>query len=230
MSYLNSTETALLRVKNDIASAIDNIRMQFFGHAWFISCVWYDCSRNFGRQAWVILSTSLEWFATYLKNRKYRVCISGDFLTEHVMNFGLPQWSILGSNGYTMYTQPIGDTLRMKMLIFILFYADDIQIYVSFDPRIPGEGEQSLNRLRLSWKFICVGINHDFDLTFDPNTKFIPSLESTRQLSGQRSKRSMPDSASYITHSLMKDGVPSENSEGGINFVFGSKVLKIKSI
>ncbi len=50
------------------------------------------------------------------------------------------------------------------------------------------------------------------------------SLESTRQLSGQRSKRSMPDSASYITHSLMKDGVPSENSEVGINFVFGSKV------
>ncbi len=34
----------------------------------------------------------------------------------------------------------------------------------------------------------------------------------------------MPDSASYITHSLMKDGVPSENSEVGINFVFGSKV------
>ena len=34
----------------------------------------------------------------------------------------------------------------------------------------------------------------------------------------------MPDTASYITHSLMKDGVPSENSEVGINFVFGSKV------
>ena len=49
------------------------------------------------------------------------------------------------------------------------------------------------------------------------------SLESTRQLSGQRSKRSMPDTASYSTHSLMKDGVPSENSKVGINFVFGSK-------
>ncbi len=34
----------------------------------------------------------------------------------------------------------------------------------------------------------------------------------------------MPDSASYITHSLMKDGVPSENSGVGINFVFVSKV------
>ncbi len=39
------------------------------------------------------------------------------------------------------------------------------------------------------------------------------SLESTRQLSGQ-----MPDTASYITRFLMKDGVPSENSEVGINF------------
>ena len=44
------------------------------------------------------------------------------------------------------------------------------------------------------------------------------SLESTRKLSGQGSKRSIPDIASYITHSLMKDGVPSENSEVGINF------------
>ena len=39
----------------------------------------------------------------------------------------------------------------------------------------------------------------------------------------------MPNSASYITHSLMKDGLPSENSEVVINFVFGSKV-KSKSI
>ncbi len=52
----------------------------------------------------------------------------------------------------------------------------------------------------------------------------ITSLESTRQLSGQKWKRSMPDTASYITHSLMKDGVPSENSEVGIKFVFESKV------
>ncbi len=49
-------------------------------------------------------------------------------------------------------------------------------------------------------------------------------LESTRQLSGQRSKRLMPNTASCITRSLMRDGVPSENSEVGINFVFGSKV------
>ncbi len=34
----------------------------------------------------------------------------------------------------------------------------------------------------------------------------------------------MPDTDSYITHLLMKDGVPSENSEVGINFVLGSKV------
>ena len=39
------------------------------------------------------------------------------------------------------------------------------------------------------------------------------SLESMRQLSGQRSKRLMPDTASYITRSLMKDELPSENSE-----------------
>ncbi len=64
-------------------------------------------------------------------------------------------------------------------------------------------------------------ITHVFDLTFDPNTKFIPTSEIFKC---HRSKRLMPDSASYITHSMMKDGVPSENSEVWINFKFGSKV------
>ncbi len=38
----------------------------------------------------------------------------------------------------------------------------------------------------------------------------------------------MPDTASYITCSLIKDGVPPGNSKVGINFVFGSK-FKSKS-
>ena len=44
-------------------------------------------------------------------------------------------------------------------------------------------------------------------------------MESTRLLLGQRSKRSIPNTVDYNTLSLMKDGVPSENSEVGITFL-----------
>ena len=44
------------------------------------------------------------------------------------------------------------------------------------------------------------------------------------QLKSKRSKRLMPDTVSYITHLLMKDGVPSENSNVIDNL---HKLLKI---
>ena len=31
-----------------------------------------------------------------------RVCISGEFSKEHILNFDMPQGSILGQRGYTM--------------------------------------------------------------------------------------------------------------------------------
>ena len=89
-----------------------------------------------------------KWFASYLQNRKNRVCISGEFSKEHILNFGLPQGSILGPRGYTMYTHPVGDILRRNNVSFHI-YADDTQVYVAFDPRIDGECERSLNKLQI---------------------------------------------------------------------------------
>ncbi|XP_072039764.1 uncharacterized protein [Amphiura filiformis] len=147
---LHSTETALLRVKNDIASAIDNKNAVFL--------VMLDLSAAFDTidhtifvnrlcHTFHIQGCALQWFASYLKNRKNRVCISGQFSNEHVLNFGLPQGSILGPRGYTMYTHPVGDILRRNNVSFHI-YADDTQVYVSFDPRIPDECERALNRLK----------------------------------------------------------------------------------
>ena len=89
-----------------------------------------------------------KWFASYLQNRKNRVCISGEFSKEHILNFGLPQGSILGPRGYTMYIHPVGDILRRNNVSFHI-YADDTQVYVAFDPRIDGECERALNKLQI---------------------------------------------------------------------------------
>ena len=111
----HSTEMALLRVKNDITMSIDNKNAVFL--------VMLDLSAAFDTIDHAIFVNRLchtfhikgcaqKWFASYLQNRKNRVCISGEFSKEHILNFGLPQGSILGPRGYTMYTYPVGDILR----------------------------------------------------------------------------------------------------------------------
>ena len=147
----HSTETARLKVKNDIAMSIDNKNAVFL--------VMLDLSAAFDTidhtvfvnrlcHTFHIKGCAQKWFASYLQNRKNRVCISGEFSKEHILNFGLPQGSILGPRGYTMYTHPVGDILRRNNVSFHI-YADDTQVYVVFDPRIDGECERALNKLQI---------------------------------------------------------------------------------
>ena len=89
-----------------------------------------------------------KWFASYLQNRKNRVWIYGEFSKEHILNFGLPQGSILGQRGYIMYIHPVGDILRRNNVSFHM-YADDTSVYVAFDPWIDGECERALNKLQI---------------------------------------------------------------------------------
>ena len=57
-----------------------------------------------------------------------------------------------------------------------------------------------------------------FDLWPDNSFVGFREFESGAPILVERSKRSMPDTVSHITHSLIKDEVPSENFEVGINF------------
>ncbi len=45
-----------------------------------------------------------------------------------------------------MYTTPIGDIIR-RYNIFFHCYADDIQLYAEFDPKISGDRECALDNL-----------------------------------------------------------------------------------
>ena len=62
--------------------------------------------------------------------------------------FGLPQGSIVGPIGYSIYTLPIGDIVRHHSINYHL-YADDIQLYVSFNPKTPGALDSALIKLQI---------------------------------------------------------------------------------
>ena len=130
----HSTETALLRVYNDIAMSTDNQKsvvlvLQDLSAAFDTvdhSLLLARLSTRFG-----ICDQALDWFRSYLSDRTQYVRndVSSDV---HALPYGVPQGSVLGPLLYSLYTSPLGDIARSHGLSYH-FYADDTQIYLSFE-------------------------------------------------------------------------------------------------
>ena len=132
----HSTETALVKVHNDIIHAIDN--------KCFVILLLLDLSAAFDTvdhnillsrmsKRFGITGKALQWFGSYLDHRQQRVKIDNFLSSRTTLSCGVPQGSVLGPVLYLMYTSPLGDIVRRHGLSSH-FYADDTQIYCSFTP------------------------------------------------------------------------------------------------
>lgn len=130
----HSTETAWVRLYNDILLALDD------NLAVLLVCL--DLSAAFDTIDHTILLRRLErrlgitgkcldWFRSYLMNRKIKVTIGGVLSESKDLLYGVPQGSVLGPKLFTLYILPLGDLARKHGVNFHL-YADDCQLYMSF--------------------------------------------------------------------------------------------------
>ena len=147
---LHSTETALLRVKNDIMQALDR------QHATFL--VLLDLSAAFDTidypillrrlsQSYNITGHALGWIQSYLTGRTSQVCVSGTLSNTNALECGLPQGSVVSPNLFTLYTGPMAKIIHRHKLKYHL-YADDAQLYIEFDPNIPGDTAVAVFKLQ----------------------------------------------------------------------------------
>ena len=80
-----------------------------------------------------IRDAALDWFRSYLSQRRQSVVINGTRSSYRNLSFGVPQGSELGTILFTLYSTPLGATARKYQLNFHP-YADDTQLYMAFKP------------------------------------------------------------------------------------------------
>ena len=139
---LHNTETALLKIFNDILLLADKKQV--------VALVLLDLSAAFDTIDHEILitrlsttfgirGTALAWFKSYLSERYQTVSIDGMTSRSKLLQFGVPQGSVLGPILYTLYTSCLGKVIKNHGIDFHM-YADDTQLYIALsndnDPTI----------------------------------------------------------------------------------------------
>jgi hypothetical protein len=132
----HSTETALLRITNDILLACERQKVtalvlldlsaafDTIDHSILISRL----STTFG-----ITGSALNLISSYLLDRTQSVSIgpSHDQSAPSPLSTGVPQGSVLGPLLFCLYTTPLA-SIFARSSITPHFYADDTQLYISF--------------------------------------------------------------------------------------------------
>ena len=141
----HSTETALLKIHNDILSSMDDGRVTALTLL-DLSAAFDDHTillRRLGN--WFGVSgKALDWFKSYLSRRSQRIKLGNSLSSRSDLSFGVPKGSVLGPLLFTLYTTPLSSLVSGHAIPHHL-YADDSQLYVSFSS---GNSAAELNGLQ----------------------------------------------------------------------------------
>jgi exonuclease III len=142
----HSTETALLRVYNDIIESIDNkhcVMLVLLDLSAAFDTVDHAVLLNRFEDALGITGHALAWLQSYFDDRYQSVHIDKASSQKHHLKTGMPQGSVVGPFGFPSYSAPVGAICRRHGIQYHL-YADDTQLYISF---LPPDSPNTVKRL-----------------------------------------------------------------------------------
>lgn len=137
-----SCETALIKLANDILWSMENKEI--------CTMVCCDLSSAFDtichstllkvlQNCFGVTETALQWFASYLQDRQFKVSIGKDYSNYRHLQYGVPQGSRGGPDLFVLYCSTIKDTIPNTIDLHV--YADDHTIKKSFHPDKHGRNE-----------------------------------------------------------------------------------------
>ena len=130
----HSTETALLRVINDILLKVnsqDVTLLVLLDLSAAFDTVSHDELLDRLHNDVNLCGNALNWFYSYLSQRRERVSIYGILSNYFDLKCGVPQGSCLGPLLFVVYASKLL-TIIKKHLPNVYFFADDTQLYLSF--------------------------------------------------------------------------------------------------
>ena len=178
----HSTETALLKIQNDVALSVDSgktvaltlldlsVAFDTIDHS-----LLYDCLHDwFGLDGTVLL-----WIKSYLSNQKQKIKIGDSFSEAVILSFGVPQGSVLGPHLFTLYTSPLSQVIS-KFNVTYHLYADDTQIYLAVDSKNFDSSMEELTKCLKSVQEWMVGVK--LKLNQEKTQFIIIGQKATRKL------------------------------------------------
>ncbi len=131
----HSCETATTRIHNDILVMCDSnskVVLLLLDLSAAFDTVSHKQLLKKLQNMYGINDDALLWFKSYLSHRSFIVKIKNSCSDREELNIGVPQGSILGPLLFILYTKDL-DIIARTHGFEIHFYADDTQLYFTFD-------------------------------------------------------------------------------------------------
>ena len=132
----HSTESALLTVTNDILNSMGKgnvTALTLLDLSAAFDTIDHRLLLNRLKEWFGIDGIALEWLADYLTDRCQLINIQGKLSVPLSLLYGVPQGSILGPLLFILYTSPLSQLIEKCKSLKHHLYADDTQIYTSFN-------------------------------------------------------------------------------------------------